>query len=135
LAVFNTNVPLYFREEERAEYAAFLDALPGPYFVIVGADEGVVGCGGYAIREDSDLADLCWGMVRQDRQGEGLGRALAEARLERIWRDPRVRAVALSTTQHTVGFYERLGFRTTSVSTDGYGPGLDRVAMLLEPGG
>jgi hypothetical protein len=31
--------------------------------------------------------------------------------------------------QHTVGFYERLGFRTVRIDPEGYGPGLDRCEM------
>lgn len=33
LTVFDSNVPRFFREEERPEFEAFLDALPGPYLV------------------------------------------------------------------------------------------------------
>ncbi len=35
LEVFDTNVPRFFRPEERVEYAAFLKALPGPYVVLL----------------------------------------------------------------------------------------------------
>ena len=43
-----------------------------------------------------------------------------------------LRAVSIDTSQHTVPFYERMGFRTTSVMRDGYAPGLDRCEMILE---
>ena len=132
LDVFDTNVPRFFSEEERPEYSAFLHALPGPYFVLVDPAGGVIGCGGYALREASGVADLCWGMVRQELHGLGLGRALAELRIERIRQESRVSGVTLNTSQHTQGFYQRLGFRTSSVEADGYAPGLDRCVMRLE---
>ena len=129
LLAFESNVPRYFREEERPGFESFLDALPGPYFVLLDAEGEVVGCGGYALRSESAVADLCGGMVLRDRQGEGRGRALTEMRLERALAHPGVRSLALETSQHTVGFYERLGFRVAGTEPDGYAPGLDRVRM------
>ena len=132
LQIFDSNVPRYFRDEERTAFCTFLDELPGPYFVLLEDHHTLVGCGGYALRPEAGVADLCWGMVRQDRHGNGLGRALAEARLEAIVKDPRANAVALNTSQHTVPFYERVGFRTINVLKDGYAPGLDRCDMRME---
>lgn len=68
LAVFDSNVGGSFLPSERPDFAAFLDALPGPYFVI--EDDGVIiACGGYAANaESSDTADLCWGMVQRELQ-------------------------------------------------------------------
>lgn len=132
LRVFDSNVPRYFRAEERSAFATFLDELPGPYLVLVEADHALVGCGGYALRPEDGVVDLCWGMIRQDRHGSGLGRALAEARLDAIVKEARAKAVALNTSQHTVPFYERLGFRTIKVVKDGYAPGLDRCDMWID---
>ena len=132
LRVFDTNVPRFFRGEERPGYTTFLAHLPGPYIVLVSSSDAVVGCGGYAVAEGSGVADLCWGMVDQELHGRGLGRVLAELRIHRIRRDASVVTIALNTSQHTVAFYERLGFRTIRVEPDGYGPGLDRFDMLME---
>lgn len=129
LAVFDTNVPAYFRPHEREEFEAFLQALPGPYLVLENEAGQVVGCGGYAVVAEDGRADLCWGMIRADQQRGGLGRRLTEARLRSAAADPAVRTVAINTSQHTVGFYERLGFRTVEVVPDGYAPGLDRCEM------
>lgn len=128
LALFDSNVPDFFHEGERPEFEAFLDDLPGPYLVLL-RDREIVACGGYALRDGGAVADLCWGMVRRDLHGRGLGRHLAERRIARAVTDPRVAEIALNTSQHTVGFYERLGFVTLSVESDGYAPGLDRCEM------
>jgi ribosomal protein S18 acetylase RimI-like enzyme len=132
LRIFDSNIPRYFRVEERPDYVAFLDELSGPYFVLVGTSGAVVGCGGYALADGSDVADLCWGMVARASHGRGAGQALAQLRIDRVRTDGRVRAIALETSQLTSPFYERLGFRTLGVERDGYAPGLDRVSMRLE---
>jgi GNAT superfamily N-acetyltransferase len=131
LAVFDTNVPAYFITQEREAFAAFLDDLPGPYLVIEDESGTIVGCGGYAIVPETRTADMCWGMVARDRHGTGLGRLLLDARLDAVRADPRAEAVALNTSQHTRGFYERRGFVAERVTPDGFAPGLDRCDMRL----
>ena len=131
LAVFDSNVPRYFTVPERDGFIGFLTSLPGPYLVLEEPPGTIVACGGIAIDAASGRADLCWGMVRGELHGSGLGRRLTEARLSRALSDPRVRFVALNTSQLTTGFYERFGFVTTEVIPDGYAPGLDRCEMRM----
>jgi len=136
LAVFDSNVPTYFRIEERTDFEGYLRELPGPYLVAVDARGDVVACGGHARRDDPPgVADRCWGMARRDLHGRGIGRRLTLRRLDAARRDPRVEEVALNTSQRTTGFYERLGFRTVEVERDGYAPGLDRCEMRLSVDG
>lgn len=131
IAVFESNVPEYFTVEERADFTSFLDALPGPYLVVEDAMSTVVACGGHATGETPERADLCWGMVRRDLHGHGIGRLLTEARVQAAFSEPTVRVVALNTSQRTVDFYRRMGFRLESVVPNGYAPGLDRCEMRL----
>ena len=131
LAVFDSNLPDFFSEAERAPFAAFLEALPGPYLVLEDEAGSVVGCGGYAIEEDGRTAALCWGMVMRSLHGSGLGRLLVEERLDRIRQEERATAAILNTSQHTRAFYERFGFVTERVIPDGFGPGLHRCDLRL----
>ena len=131
LAVFETNVPEFFVPAEREEFEAYLGDLPGPYLVLEDEAGRILGCGGWAVAPGAAVADLCWGMVARDRQGEGLGRRLTEARLARIRSETGIREVTLKTSQRTTGFYERLGFVIEGVVRDGFAPGLDRCAMRL----
>jgi len=131
LAVFQTNLPVFFTPDELGLYQSFLNALPGPYLVVRDPDHGVVACGGYALRESGTVADMCWGMVRRDLHGSGIGKALTRARVARIRGDGSVREITLNTSQHTVGFYKTLGFEVLEVLPDGYAPGLDRCEMRL----
>ena len=124
-------MPRFFAPDERELFNAFLADLPGPYSVLEDAAGRVIACGGYALAHEGHTADLCWGMVRQELHGEGLGRQLTETRLARIREESTVREVALNTSQLTSAFYERIGFRVISVERDGYSPGLDRCEMRL----
>ena len=131
LALFDSNVGGSFLMSERAEFETFLDNLPGPYIVVEDNDD-ILACGGYAPNIDApDTADLCWGMVRRDLQGTGLGKLLVAARLERIEADACFRHVFLKTSQETAAFYERFGFVTEQVIEHGIAVGLHRVDMRL----
>ncbi|MCI0343387.1 MAG: tRNA preQ1(34) S-adenosylmethionine ribosyltransferase-isomerase QueA, partial [Planctomycetales bacterium] len=56
---------------------------------------------------------------------------LFEERLGWVRDRPSVARVTLDTSQHTVAFFERFGFRTTRVTRDHYAPGLHRHDMEL----
>lgn len=131
LSVFESNLPRFFVETERADFAAYLDDLSGPYLVLEDADGRVVACGGWAVAAGGDTADLCWGMVRSELHGQGLGRLLTEARIHAVRAVGDVEVVALETSQHTTGFYERLGFTLRDVEEDQYAPGLHRCRMHM----
>jgi ribosomal protein S18 acetylase RimI-like enzyme len=131
LAIFDSNVPEFFTIPERTEFEAFLSELPGPYLVIEDSRGDLVACGGYAIVPAESRADLCWGMVSREQHGRGIGRVLTAMRIAAARSDARVDSVILSTSQHTRGFYESLGFVTERVVVNGFAPGLDRCDMRL----
>lgn len=131
LEVFDSNVPGSFRSWERDGFAGFLDDLPGPFLVLEDKAGEVLGCGGVAAEPDGS-GSLCWGMVRRDRQGEGLGRLLLEARVERLLALEGVRTVRLETIPETTGFFKRMGFQVVEREPDGYAPGMDRVVLVKE---
>ena len=128
LRAFDGNTPPYFLPHEREAFADFLDRLPGPYFVITDADE-VIACGGYAIGRVDGEADICWTVVRRNRQGQGVGRRLIDVCLNAIATRTNCNRVRLETSQHTRAFFERLGFTVLETTADGFGPGLDQIQM------
>ena len=130
LAVFDSNTPQFFTFGERNEFTAFLDELPGPYFVAE-ADGSVVGCGGFAQGADHGVCVLCWGMVHRDYHRQGIGKSLLTYRLNEIRSGPAVRRVTINTSQHTRAFFEKFGFTVERVVRDGYAAGLDRCEMDL----
>jgi len=131
LEIFRSNQPKFFLDCERPQFATFLDALPGPYFVLCNGSGRVLACGGYAMEPSTGVASLCWGMVHNEFHAQGLGDRLLLERLDRLKSDPGVRCIRLDTSQHTTTFFARLGFVLKKTTSNGYGPGLDRCDMEL----
>ena len=131
-AILRSNIPKYFVAEEEAMLREFLDGFAGAYFVCtIGGD--VVGSGGVALNEGPETTvSLCWGMVRADHLGTGLGKDLTQFRIDRSRSLFGDLPIVISTSQHTQGFYEKLGFRLTRHEPDGFGPGIDNCKMRLE---
>jgi ribosomal protein S18 acetylase RimI-like enzyme len=131
LAIFDSNAVQFFSPGDRAEFEGFLGAPPG-FFGVLCEDEGhVVACGGIRVRDNGETAGLTWGMVHAGRQGEGLGKALTRCRLLKLIEFPGVKRVVLNTSNRTVDFYLKLGFRVLKHIPDGYRSGLDRYNLEL----
>lgn len=132
LSIFDSNVPTYFAPEERCDFECFLrEQATDCAFQVIERDGNVVACGGLSRRSDGS-AGLCWGMVQRALHRQGLGRELALARLHQAKSDPSIDRIALSTSQHTQGFYAGLGFQVTRIVPDGHGAGIDAVEMERE---
>jgi ribosomal protein S18 acetylase RimI-like enzyme len=132
LAIFDSNAARFFAPGDRQDFLRFLDAPPGFYGVLCDDGGTVLGCGGLATAQtDARVAALTWGMVHADHHRRGLGRLLALARLRLLHDLPHVEKVVLHTSQETVGFYRKLGFRDVSVRVNGYRQGLDRHDLEL----
>ncbi|GHC52020.1 GNAT family N-acetyltransferase [Neogemmobacter tilapiae] len=131
LAVFDSNLPMYFAPEERTEFYEFLvetDFRFNP-FLVLSQNNRCIACGGLNI--DGGTASLCWGMVVADLHGQGFGSHLTEVRLELARVTPGLQSVHMITSQHTGAFYQRFGFELSEVTPNGIGVGLDRWAMTL----
>jgi N-acetylglutamate synthase-like GNAT family acetyltransferase len=127
LEILEGNSPEFFLPQERDDLAAFLDELPGPYFVL--EERGRIdACGGWAIDPD-DVAVMTWGMVRRELHRRGLGRQLLRFRLNDIRHNSAATRVRVRTVSLTQGFFIREGFAIVDVVPDGYGAGLDKVTM------
>ncbi|OAI42451.1 hypothetical protein AYO41_04280 [Verrucomicrobia bacterium SCGC AG-212-E04] len=130
LAVFDSNVPLFFAAPERTSFANFLARLTCSFFVA--EHEGrVVGCGGFYLVPADCLAGLVWGMIARDRQRCGLGSALLRERLRRLASEPVIRTVRVNTSQHTTAFFQRFGFETVLTVENHFADGLHQHQMLL----
>ena len=130
LAVFDSNVPKFFDVSERAGFEEFLAGNRWPYIVLEHAGE-IVGCGGWAPEEDGALIAMTWGMVRRTLHGSGLGRFLLMYRVREAAKMPGAERVRLSTSQHTAGFFQKLGFKVAETRKDGFAPGIDRIEMVM----
>ncbi len=132
LRVMESNTPGFFAPDERAGFAVFLDAPPGPFWVArAGSDRTVVGCGGVSIADDGRTAWLRWGMVAVEHHGRGVGRRLMEVRLRWIGTQTTVETIRVATIGKASGFFQRMGFELVGVIRDRYGPGIDRHDLVL----
>jgi GNAT superfamily N-acetyltransferase len=132
LEAFRTNVPEHFPASEEAWLSSCLDEPDGPLFVVVEGEE-VVGFGGYEVSDFYNLGTLVFGLVRADRHGSGVGRALLAYRLLQMAGLPQPpRYVTVDTHPHTAGFFERCGFEEIARWPGGYRSGRDRVDLRFE---
>lgn len=127
IAVFRSNIPRYFGPDEEDDLRGYLEEHPGDYFVAE-IDGKVVGSGGFALNNDQTVS-LCWGMIRKEHLGTGLGKKLTQYRIDAAREKHGDRPIVISTSQLTRGFYEKFGLRVTKHVPDGFGPGIDICEM------
>jgi N-acetylglutamate synthase-like GNAT family acetyltransferase len=130
LQIFRDNTPKFFGAEEEPEFDSFLERMPCPFFILE-QDNNVIGCGGYFINEEKRTAGLCWGMVAGEHHKQGYGKYLLLKRLDEIARDPHVDRILMDTSQHSRGFFEKLGFVVHEIVENGYTAGLHRHELEL----
>jgi N-acetylglutamate synthase-like GNAT family acetyltransferase len=131
VGIFRSNIPKYFGHGEEPGLRSFLADMRASGYYVIEIDGEIVGAGGIALNED-DTASLCWGMVREDHLGTGLGKKLTAFRIEKSRERFGYRAMVMSTSQHTEGFYEKFGFRTVEHTPNGFGPGIDTCKMRVD---
>lgn len=130
IAIFRSNIPKYFGPDEEPGLRDFLNKYYEHYFVCE-QDSEILGAGGVALN-DNDTISLCWGMIRSDHIGTGLGRRLTQFRIETARSNYGNAPIVIRTSQHTSGFYEKFGFRLLTLEKDGFGAGIDSCKMRLD---
>jgi N-acetylglutamate synthase-like GNAT family acetyltransferase len=141
IEVFKSNCPLFFANEELFDFEQWLNLFeerPSTYtrlseaFNFVITDNSfIVGCGGFYYTPDRQHARMTWGMIARNLHRNGYGRQFFEYRFNKAAELlPGVKQ-ALDTTQHSFGFFEKLGFKIDQITPDAYAPGLHRYDMSL----
>ncbi|GAB5525508.1 MAG: GNAT family N-acetyltransferase [Roseivirga sp.] len=129
MSIFDSNIPTYFVDYERAEFIDWLDKQDrAPYYVLLEKDT-IVAAGGIYIDDEKQVAGLAWGMVHRLKHKQGLGRILTQHRLKVMDEVYPKLDQQLATSQLTEAFYQKFGFETTERIKDGFGPGLDNCKM------
>ena len=129
--IFLMNTPKYFAPEELGDFLEYLDIF-GDDYVVAEINGKVVGGGGYWIRSFDKQGGLSWAFIHPDYQGAGVGKELALYRIERIRESGRAKTILVETSQHSFGFYEKLGFKLLSTQKDYWAPGIDLCSAILE---
>lgn len=139
LEIFDSNCPQYFDLSERKYIENWLMAQDDgrttypnsaeDRFYVLEHERKIVACGGFYLLKDDNAASISWGMVHSSHHKKGFGKALFQYRLDMV-RSVRPGAeILLDTSQHTFGFFEKMGMKVKEVTKDGYGTGLDRYDM------
>jgi len=121
--IFLLNTPKYFALEEVGDFLEYLDIFGDDYVVAV-ADRRVVGGGGYWVRSFDQQGGLSWAFLHPDFQGTGIGKELALYRIEKIRASGLAQTILVETSQHSFGFYEKLGFKLLSKQPDYWAKGI-----------
>lgn len=129
IGLFEANCPEYFLPNEFDDYAAFLDGVPGYYELCLDAS-GVVGAYGLAI-DDASRGRVCWIMIDPAVQGHGIGTSIME-RVVRVARERDLSVIEIAASHKSAPFFAKFRAQALSTTKDGWGPGMDRVDMLLE---
>lgn len=128
--IFRSNIPKYFFAYEEKDL--FEDIPQFPYYVLLLNDK-IIGAGGYALNSDTDTVSLCWGMIHNDYHKKNYGHELSKFRLDKIKEQFPGKTIVNNTSQHTTGFFEKYGFKVTSIEENKFGPGLHECRMELHP--
>ncbi|MCB0110881.1 MAG: GNAT family N-acetyltransferase, partial [Caldilineaceae bacterium] len=126
MLIMQSNIPDYFHQGDLADFAQFLENIPGTFFVVEHPTAGLIACGGIALGQASAAeAVLCYGMVTGTHLQQGIGQELLRKRLEFFLpRAPQVERIVVNTTQKTEGFFRKFGFAVVEREVDGFGAGL-----------
>ncbi len=131
LALFDANCPAYFAPNERVDYEAYLDGPPIGYEICRRAGVAVGGFG-MARQGGHRHGRLNWILIDPRSQGTGIGTRLMERALERA-RELGLSVVHISASQHSAPFFSRFAARIVEEIPHGWGPGMHRIEMTLEP--
>ena len=136
MEAFKTNVPKFFSDQEVLDFADFLERIEKgiddiPFYVLNYRGK-VIGCGGYAKNQNSEVFTLAWGLIHNDLHKKGFGEKLLSYRLQEIKRLYKNSSVIVDTTQHSAGFFEKYGFITKKETKNYYAQGMHRIDMELK---
>ncbi len=130
IGVLQRNIPAYFDASEEADFIVYLNQELERYFVAI-ANSTIVGAGGINFFRHEKTARLSWDFVHPDFHGMGIGRKLAQHRIELIRQDISVETIVVRTTQLVYPFYQKMGFMLQKIQKDYWAKGFDLYHMAM----
>ncbi len=128
MVLFDANCPRYFAANERDEYAGFLAGCPSGYEI---CEWNSKLCGAFGLTQGgTQEARLNWILLDPDAQGMGIGSTIMRRILDAS-RASGATTLGIATSQHVAAFFEKFGAAVTATAPEGFGPGLDRVDMVI----
>lgn len=124
------NTPQYFSLIEEKDLLEYLQHHSSDHYVLE-MDGVIVGCGGFTITDDGRQARISWDFFHPDQQGNGLGAALINFRIQKIKEIEGITTITVRTSQFAYKFYEKFGFQLKEVVEDFWDKGYDLYSMEL----
>lgn len=131
IEIFESNLPVFFADDEKALFIEYLDKFAGENYYVVKKDGNIIACGGIYFDEKTNSGGLAWGMVHADFQGRGIGRKFTTYRIDLLKTAYPGSKYEIETSQHTTAFYRKLGFVTDEIIIDGFARGFDKYNMSI----
>ena len=129
LELFDANCPEYFAPNERKDYENFLEANPENYELCFVAGP-LVGAFGL-MHESARDRNLRWILLDPSSQGLGIGAMIME-RVILHASESGARVLNIAASHKSAPFFAKFGSTKVTVTANGWGPGLDRVDMVLK---
>jgi predicted GNAT family N-acyltransferase len=127
-SIFDANCPEFFASNEREEYQDFLERASDGYEVCE-VDGQVIGA--FGLFGDGRKAKILnWILLDAQTHGMGVGSRIME-RVIHLAGTSEAKMVRIAASQKSEPFFVKFGARTTSTTTDGWGPGMHRVDMVI----
>jgi N-acetylglutamate synthase-like GNAT family acetyltransferase len=114
LALLDANTPRHFAPDERADFAAYLDAQP-EHFQVVEEGADLIACGGIETFPPRGEAEFRWLMVSPAAQGRSLGRQLMQQSARHLLERTAIRRILVYTTPGSAGFFRKLGYASETL--------------------
>jgi N-acetylglutamate synthase-like GNAT family acetyltransferase len=139
LAIFTSNLPIFFAEQELAEFDQWLDLLERElslesskaYYFVLTEGLDIIGCGGFYYDNAKQTISMTWGMIMRRYHRKSYGRQLFQYRIDRAKELYPGLRIILDTTQHSRAFFEKFGFKIDKITPDFYAQGLHRYDMSM----
>jgi len=128
ISIFDANCPEFFALNERQEFEEFLERISGGYEVCE-VDGEVLGAFGLFV-DSENMKTLNWILLDPQTQGIGVGSMIME-RVIQLGRTTQTKVVKIAASHKSAPFFARFGASSTSLTKNGWGPGMDRVDMEL----
>jgi GNAT superfamily N-acetyltransferase len=128
LKLFDANCPEFFDPNERTDYENFLEANPKDYELCF-VEGSVVGAFGL-MGDGTCHRNLSWILLDPSSQGLGIGAMIME-RVVLNASESDVRVINIAASHKSAPFFAKFGSTEVTVTTNGWGPGIHRVDMVL----
>ena len=133
LAIFISNCPKYFDIHDQIDLLDFLDNYADNNFKVLLSGNEIIGCGGHYVKHSEKVFGIAWVMFRRFGVGHSNFREITAQFfshiLQNIENENLNYDIVINTTQLLEKIFNKFGFLTEKIITNGFGENLDHYVM------